>query len=122
MKTVLKVISLLMFCGALFVGCGSSNNSNGASCSTNGVNGTYVNSVCSLSNGISGQCSNPSYPYYLASVPDPQMGGQAIPACCNQPSLVQGIVCTPATTGVTGSSQCAQYGPQYYWNGYQCVP
>ena len=117
MKTVLKVISLLMLCGALFVGCGSSNNGNNAACSTNGVNGTMVNGVCSLSNGVSGQCSNPGYPYYISSVQSPQ---GMIPACCNTPTVSYQTMCTQANNG---SQNCAQYGPGWYMgpNG-QCVP
>ena len=104
MKNVLKVISLMMLCGALFVGCGSSNNGSGSACSINGGtnNGTMVNGNCSLSNGVSGQCTNPQAPYYIASVPDPQLGGQAIPACCSSPSIVQGEICYPANNGVGG--------------------
>lgn len=115
MKNVLKLFSVMLFCGALFVGCGSGSNSNNSSCSTNGVNGTMVNGVCSLSNGVSGTCSNPSYPYYISSVQSPY--GQ-IPACCNTPSVTYQTQCVQQSS----SQNCAQYGQGWYWNGTQCVP
>jgi hypothetical protein len=103
MKNVIKAFSLLMVLGAIFVGCGSSNSSNGSTCSANGLSGTIVNGACSVGTaGVSGSCANPSYPYFLSSVQSPY--GQ-IPACCNTPSVTQQTQCIQQTnTGGIGGS------------------
>jgi hypothetical protein len=127
MKNVFKSISVLMLLGALFVGCGSSNTSNGTTCSVNGINGTYQNNTCVASSAVSSQCTNPSYPYYVSTYGS---------YCCNTQSITSqyqiSSSCTYSNTtysngsgytntGYTGNSNpCAQYGPMYQWTGQYC--
>ena len=113
MKNVFKIFSILMISGILFTGCGSSNSSNNASCSTNGVSGSMQNGTCVASN-LSSQCSNSSYPYYISSVSGPS--GQT-PACCSTPTVTYQTVCQQVS-----NTNCGQYGSGWYWNGTQCVP
>src|ERR1700677_277863 len=124
MKNFLKLFSLLMFSGVLFVACGSNNSSGTTAAAVACVPGQICTSVSGVT---SASCANPSYPYYFSAVNDPQMGNEQIPACCNTPSVTIQTLCvqstagygTYGTTGVNGSS-CIIPGTSqvgYYSNG-----
>ena len=143
MKNFLKLLSLLMFSGVLFVACGSNNNNGtaasqcaaGQSLAANGQCG-MLSAACGgqiqtaagcapVSQG-SGTCADPRYPYFISSVSDPLIGGQQVPACCNTPSAIPGqSLCVAQTNGYGTFGSGGIVGgcvPPHYPNQYgQCI-
>ena len=121
MKNFVKMTSLMLICGALVVGCGSSNNSaNGTTCSNNGQNGTMVNGNCSVNSAAaaSGTCPNPSYPYFISTVP--AFGNTS--GCCNTSNVSNGqAVCIPSTNSGSGSAQACIAAGGYIAENGQCL-